>query len=76
MAKNIARAMQLRSGKSYLERAIQHLYPMELSCDVSKEKKDLANTYCPPDERRPFRKAAELAKLLIKEQAEQEDEVP
>ena len=29
----IIRAARLRAGKSYLERAIQHLYPLELSCD-------------------------------------------
>ena len=29
----VVRAVKLRAGKSYLERAPQHLYPMELSCD-------------------------------------------
>ena len=29
----VVRAVRLRAGKSYLERAIQQLYPMELSCD-------------------------------------------
>ena len=29
----VVRALRLRAGKSYLERAIQQLYPMELSCD-------------------------------------------
>ena len=29
----VVRAAQLRAGKSYLERAVQHLYPLELSCD-------------------------------------------
>ena len=28
----IARAAQIRCGKSNLERAVQHLYPMELHC--------------------------------------------
>ena len=28
------RAARLRAGRSYLERVIQHLCPMELSCDV------------------------------------------
>ena len=28
------RGVRLRAGKSYLERAIQHLCPLELSCDV------------------------------------------
>lgn len=29
----VVRAIRLRAGRSYLERAIQHLYPLELSCD-------------------------------------------
>ncbi len=31
----IVQAVQLRAGKSYLERTIQHLYPMELSRDIT-----------------------------------------
>ena len=30
----VVRGARLRAGKSYLERAIQHLCPMELCCDV------------------------------------------
>lgn len=30
----VVRGARLRAGKSYLERAIQHLCPMELSCDL------------------------------------------
>ena len=29
----VARSVRLRAGKSFLERPIQHLYPLELSCD-------------------------------------------
>ena len=29
------KTVRLRAGKSYLERAIQHLYPLELSCDIT-----------------------------------------
>ena len=29
------RAVRLRAGKSYLEWAIQHLYPLELLCDIT-----------------------------------------
>ena len=29
----VVRAVRLRAGKSFLERAVQHLYPLELSCD-------------------------------------------
>ena len=30
----VVQGARLRAGKSYLERTIQHLCPMELSCDV------------------------------------------
>ena len=33
----VVRAVKLRAGKSYLERAVQQLYPLELSCDKSSE---------------------------------------
>ena len=33
----IVRAVKLRAGKSHLERAVQQLYPLELSCDKSPE---------------------------------------
>ena len=29
----VVRGAKLRAGKSHLERAIQHLYPLELTCD-------------------------------------------
>ena len=32
----VVRAVRLRSGRDRLERAIQHLYPLELSCDIFK----------------------------------------
>ena len=31
------RAIEARAGKGKLERAIQHLFPLELSCDVSRQ---------------------------------------
>ena len=34
----VLRAARLRPGKHHLERAVQHLYPLELLCDVSKPK--------------------------------------
>ena len=29
----VVRGAKVRAGKSHLERAIQHLYPLELTCD-------------------------------------------
>ena len=31
---NVIRAVKLRSRKTYIERSIQFLYPLELSCDT------------------------------------------
>ena len=33
----IVRAVKLRAGKNYSERAVQQLYPLELSCDRPQE---------------------------------------
>ena len=33
----VVRAVKLRAGTSFLERPIQHLYPLELTCDREKE---------------------------------------
>ena len=38
----VVRAVRLRSGRDRLERAVQQLYPLELSCDIFK--KDVDNT--------------------------------
>lgn len=32
------RAVKLRAGKTFLERPIQHLYPLELTCDRAPER--------------------------------------
>ena len=31
---DLIRAVQLRLGKSFIQRLIQHLYPLELNCDI------------------------------------------
>ena len=36
---DVIRAVQLRSGKSFIQRPIQHHYPLELNCDINHEKK-------------------------------------
>ena len=30
----VVRAVKLRAGKNFLERPVQHVYPLELSCDT------------------------------------------
>ena len=51
----------MRAGRSHLERPIQHLYPLELSCDPT------APVF------RPRRDAAVAASLRIQEVAEEEE---
>ena len=65
----IVRAVKLRAGKSYLERAVQQLYPLELSCDRSREAQrpplnPEASVF------RPRRDAAVAARLRVQELAE------
>lgn len=34
----VVRAVKLRAGKTFLERPIQHLYPMELTCEIERRR--------------------------------------
>ena len=69
----VVRATRLRAGKSYLERAIQQLCPMELSCDVRDTQ--LRNSVQLNPRAREFapRRAAVAAAKRIREIAEQEN---
>ena len=59
----IVREVVLRSGKSHLERAVQHLYPLELSCDRPRPHIVELNLQAPPF--RPRRDAAGAAHLRV-----------
>ena len=65
----IARAAKIRCGKSELERAVQHLYPVELHCDwkynncIKTNELNEDNQIQEP--RRSKRTAAAVAKLKI-----------
>ena len=63
----VTRAATLRCGKYTLQRAVQQLYPLELSCDTQKE---VDSTVLNADARefRPKRDAAEAARLQISDQ--------
>ena len=68
------RAARLKTGKSYIERAIQQLCPMELSCDIEKVEQECLD----PEAREfiPKRAAAVAAKDRVREMVlnEEEDE--
>ena len=59
----VVRGVRLRAGKSYMERPIQFLYPLELHCDQEQGDKIPLNPTA--KEFRPKRKAASDAKKNI-----------
>ena len=68
----VIRAVKLRAGKSYLERPIQHLYPLELSCNRTTDKpKAPLNAEAPTF--RPTRDAAVAARVRIQSIASDEE---
>ena len=66
------RAARLKTGKSYIERAIQQLCPMELSCDIDKVEQERLD----PEAREfiPKRAAAVAAKDRVREIVLNEEE--
>ena len=60
----------MKTGKGKLERAVQNLFPLELSCDLNN------NPQLNPDATdfhpRPKRASAEAARVAIRELAENE----
>ena len=57
--------------KGQLERPVQHLYPLELSCDIERSKETKLNPETPAF--RPRRVAAEVTKLRISDIAEEDE---
>ena len=80
---NIIRAVRVKTSKSYLERAVQHLYPLELSCDIDQTSSRTNNSVIPENELnpkatefRPKRNAAAIAELKISDVIREENEPP
>ena len=66
------RAVKLRAGKSYLERPVQHLFPLELSCDsYAQTQETRLNPEAPPFRSR--RDAAVAAELRISDAVQAEE---
>jgi len=68
----VVRGARLRAGKSFMERPIQHLYPMELSCDrtaplQTEQLNPQAETF------RPRRDAAAAARMRVQDIVGDED---
>ena len=69
----ITRAVKLRPGKSYLERAVQQLYPLELRCDQKITKENNENQLdVNGKEFRSRRNAAAIAAVKMRDQIKNE----
>ena len=68
----VIRAVKLKTANGHLERAVNHLYPLELSCDVRPStNSDQLNPKAPAF--RPTRDAAVAARLRVQELASDEE---
>ena len=67
----VIRTVQLRSGKSFKQRPIQYFYPLELNCDIKREKEKELNVEAPPFRRK--RTAAAIAEIGIQNTGEFEN---
>ena len=70
----VVRAVRLRAGKSYLERPVQHLFPLELSCDRTADETQLTALNVDAPAFAPKRAASQVAEELIREIAEVEEQ--
>ena len=73
----VVRGTRMRAGQNYLERAVDHLYPLELTCDrwkddqqINSNRESLNPTAA---EFRPRRNAAEIARILMKDQTNEQN---
>ena len=72
----IVRAVKLRAGKGHLERAIQQLYPLELSCDRRVDRQVPGAALNPQaGVFKPRRDAAVAAGIRVHDVTQQEQEV-
>ena len=67
------RAVRLKSGKAFIERPIQHLYPLELSCDIPTRREAQHLRAETRREFRPSRRAAVAARDQVRAITRPED---
>ena len=73
----ITRAVKLQAGKSCLERAVQHFYPLELRCKQKMTKETNENQLdVNANESRPRQNVAAIAVVKVNDQINNEHEVP
>ena len=66
------RAVKLRVGNKVYEKVIEHLYPMELSCNLESLNQDEMELNTNAGEFKPRQTAATVANVWIRDQAEDE----
>ena len=69
----VVRGARLIAGKDRLERAVDHLYPLELTCDASRISKQTLDPAA--DVFRPRRNASAIARILTHDQLENENTI-
>ena len=69
----IVRGARLQAGLSHLGHPIQHLFPLELSCDKEKVQRDMTPLNPTASVFRPRQDAAVAARLQMQEVAEEEE---
>ncbi|XP_046844834.1 uncharacterized protein LOC124438683 [Xenia sp. Carnegie-2017] len=67
----VVRGVRLRTAKGRLERAVQQLYPLELSCDL--DPKGELNPAAPESQPKPRRDAAVAAEVTMQQHVETEE---
>lgn len=65
----VVRGAKIRTSCGHLERAIQHLYPIELSCDLTPT--TTLNPTTPPFQPRPRHDAAAAAAIRVRQHEEE-----
>ena len=70
----VVRGAKLRAGKDHLERAVQHLYPLELNCDRSESGKIELSPKA--EVFRPRRNAAIVSEQRTRDVFDYENSVP
>lgn len=70
----VIRAVRLKTSKGTLERAVQHLYPMELNCNVIQAEIQQLNLEASVFTPRPRRDAAVAARMRVEQFADRDSE--